>query len=164
MADLSCLLEDILTDQVCASKGGLLTVFWTDLSNVDWEAMAQTGNYDPATRTVKSWAMLGGSWGELQFEALNGRLDALYTDDNGYYEVSLLNMLFEGKTKERTISIARAISCCGLLLQVHDNNDQARVFGKEPINGSWFNPLVKAKISRHSVSYTHLTLPTICSV
>lgn len=150
MPDFSCALGDIQTDTLCQDSGGLLTVFWTDASKIDWTAMALGANWDDANYSVLNWVMTGGgTWGEITFERKNGRLDALYTKENGFYEVSLLNMILSGHTKARTISLAQAISCCGIVAQIHDNNEGARVIGKEFISGAWVDPLERCRIARH---------------
>lgn len=119
-------------------------------ADIDWTAMAEVANYDSATNTVLDWAMQSGKyWSKFTFHRKNGRLDALYTADNGYYEVQLLNLLFRGKTPTRTVSIGQLVACCGLILQVHDNNGLARVIGKEHVSGEWANPLARGKVSRH---------------
>jgi hypothetical protein len=150
MPDFSCALEDIQTDVLCADTGGLLTVFWADKSKIDWTAMAEIANWDDANYTVLNWIMTGGgTWGEITFQRKNGRLDSLYTSDNGYYEVNLLNMILTGHTATRTVNLGSAISCCGIVAQVFDNNSSSRVIGKEFIDGAWVDPLDVCRISRH---------------
>lgn len=150
MPDIACALNDVKTGTACADLGGLLTVFWIDESDIDWDAMALIANFDPATREILNWVTLGGaSFGELTFERKNGRLDALYTSDNGYYEISLLNLLFKGHSAAKTLDIASAVGCCGIVAHVFDNNGLSRVFGKEWLGGAWVDPIEKTRISRH---------------
>ena len=95
MPTWSCSTGDITTDTTCSDRGGLLTVFWIDQSEVDWDAMALVANYDDATHTILDWVLeAGGAFGELTFTRRNGRLDSLYTRDNGLYEVNLTNLIF----------------------------------------------------------------------
>lgn len=150
MPDWVCDLGDVGTDDTCNDAGGLLTVFWIDKSDIDWTAMALEANYDTDTHSILNWIILGGAtFGELTFQRKNGRLDALYTRDNGYYEVSLLNLLFLGRSVGRTISLGQAINCCGIVAQVFDNTGQAMVIGKEFQNGGWVDPLDNCAINRH---------------
>lgn len=150
MPDYVCMTDDLFTDATCSGRGGLLSVFWIDSSFIDWTAMALAANFDEPNNTILNWVITGGgTWGELQFERENGRLDALFTSDNDYYEVSLLNLLFSGHTTARTTSIGNAIACCNLILQVFDNNGSARIFGREHVGGAWVTPVRQAKIVRH---------------
>lgn len=150
MPDWSCSLDDISTNDSCSGQGGLLTVFWIDQSDIDWDAMTNVLNWDDANYEVLNWIMLGGaSWNEITFQRKNGRLDALYTLDNGFYEVSLLNLILNGHTAARTLTLGQAIPCCGIIAQVHDNNSFARVIGKEFIDGAWIDPLDPLRIDRH---------------
>jgi hypothetical protein len=149
MPDFSCQLPAITTVDNCQDQGGLLTVFWTDSSNIDWEAMATATNYTDGTFSVQSWVLTTGSWNEITFERENGRLDSLYTSGTNYYEVSLLNLLLKGHEKARTIAMGQAIPCCGIIAQVHDNNSKARIIGKEFINGAWVDPVRRLRITRH---------------
>jgi len=151
MPTLNCQLDAIQTDLLCSSKGGLLSVFWIDRSLVDWASMLDvSANYDDATYTLSNFVYTGAArFTELSFQAKNGRLDALYTSDNDYYEVSLLNLLFEGKSPIRSVSLANAISCCGIAAVVFDNNGFGRMIGKEYISGGWLDPLTNVKITRH---------------
>ena len=112
--------------------------------------MALPANYTSATNTIINWVMnTGGFWAKFTFHRKTGRLDALYTIDNGYYEIQLNNLTFQGKESVRTISLGQLVGCCGLILHVHDNNGLARVIGKEYISGEWVNPLARGKVSRH---------------
>lgn len=143
-------LGDVTTTTLCASKGGLLSVFWIDKTNIDWTAMLLAANYNVATNSVLNWVILGGAtWGEVTFQAKNGRLDGLFTSDNDYYEVTLPNLIIEGRDKARTLALANATTTCGILAQVFDNNGYARIIGKEHVNGAWVDPLENFKISRH---------------
>lgn len=150
MPDFSCQLNDIGTASDCSDRGGILIVYAALDADIDWVTMADSANYTSATNTVIDWAMNAGKyWAKFTFYRKNGRLDSLYTVDNGYYEVQLLNLLFKGKSATRTISLGQLIGCCGLILQVHDNNNLARVIGKEFISGEWVNPLARGKVGRH---------------
>lgn len=150
MPDFSCSVSDIGSATNCSDRGGLLKVFATPDASIDWTAMALVANYDDATYTILDWVMeSGGTWSEFTFERKNGRLDATYTADTDYYDVQLLNLLFKGKSAARTISLGQLIGCCGLILQVHDNNDIARVIGKEYISGAWVDALERGKVIRH---------------
>lgn len=150
MPDISCALDAIATDAACADLGGILTVYWAEDSDIDWDAMALEANYDDATKTILNWVMNGGAtFKKLSFERKNGRLDALYTGDNGFYEVSLLNLVFKGHSAAKTLSLAKAVSCCKIVAQVFDNNGNARVIGKEFVQGAWIDALTPCKITRH---------------
>lgn len=151
MPDIACALNEIKTNTLCADLGGLLTVFWIDETEIDWDAMALPANFDDSTYTVLNWILQGGASGfkELTFERRNGRLDALYTADNGFYEVSLLNLLFKGHSAAKTYDLNAAVGCCGIVAQVFDNNGLSRVIGKEFISGGWVDPIDKCRISRH---------------
>lgn len=150
MPNFACAYDSISSNELCGDNPGLLTVFWIDKTKIDWAAMALVANWDDATYSVKNWVLLGGAtWGEISFTRRNGRLDALYTEANGYYEVNLLNMLLRGHSSSRSVSIGKAIGCCGLVLQVHDNNSKARVIGQEFVGGAWVDALKNGKISRH---------------
>lgn len=143
-------MNDIGTATDCSDSPGLLTVYAAQDSDIDWTTMADVANYNDATYTILDWAMLGGgTWSKLQFERKNGQLTSTYTIDNGYYDVQLLNLLFKGKSSARTISLGQMVACCGLILQVHDNNGLARVIGKEFISGGWVDALDRAKVIRH---------------
>lgn len=145
-----CSTGDITTDTTCSDRGGLLTVFWIDQSEVDWDAMALVANYDDATHTILDWVLeVGGAFGELTFTRRNGRLDSLYTRDNGFYEVNLTNLIFQGHSASKTISLGQAIACCGIVAQIFDNNGLARVIGKEFVNGAWIDPVDNVALSRH---------------
>lgn len=150
MPDFTCSLDAIATDTLCADRGGLLTFFWIDESEIDWTNMALIANWDDANYEVDNFVYNGAvKFNELTFERRFGRLDALFTEDTDYYEVSLLNLLFLGKSSARTISLGNALSCCGILGVVFDNNSRARMFGKEFTDGAWINPLKRGKLSRH---------------
>lgn len=150
MPDFSCAVADVATDATCSDRGGLLTVFAIDDSSVDWDAMTGVLYYDDATHTILDWATVGGaSFAEFTFERKSGRLDSTYTADNGFYEVALLNLLFSGKSASRSITLGQLIGCCGLILQIHDNNSLARVIGKEYISGGWVNALERGRVIRH---------------
>lgn len=143
-------MNDIGTATDCSDSPGLLTVYAAQDSDIDWTTMADVANYNDATYTILDWAMLGGgTWSKLQFERKNGQLISTYTLDNGFYDVQLLNLLFKGKSAARTISLGQMVACCGLILQVHDNNSLARVIGKEYISGGWVDALDRAKVIRH---------------
>ena len=112
--------------------------------------MALGANWDDANYSILNWVFTGGgTFGEVTFQRKNGRLDALYTRENGFYEVSLLNMLLLGHDKARTVDLGRAISCCGIVAQIFDNNGMARVVGKEFIDGAWVDPLDNCTLGRH---------------
>lgn len=150
MPDFSCGINDIGTATDCSDKGGLLLVYAALDSDIDWATMATAPYYTSATNTVIDWAMNAGKyWAKFTFNRKTGRLDALYTNDNGYYEVQLLNLLFRGKSASRSISLGQLVGCCGIVLQVFDNNDMGRVIGKEFVSGEWVNPLSRGKVSRH---------------
>lgn len=150
MPDFSCGLGDIATDATCSDAGGLLTVFAADSTDIDWTTMEGGLYYDDATFSVIQWAMQGaGEFYEFSFERRNGRLDSTFTSADGFYTVELLNLLFKGHSATKTISLGQARNCCGLVGQVHDNNNLARVVGKEYISGAWIDPLTKLKVSRH---------------
>lgn len=150
MPDFSCKVNDIGSATNCSDKAGLLVVFAAQDSSIDWASMADAANYTDATYTIIQWAMNGGgTWHRFNFERKNGRLDATYTSDNGFYDAQLNNLLFKGKSATRTISFGQLIACCGLTLQIHDNNGLARVMGKEFVSGAWVDPLEKAKVTRH---------------
>jgi len=146
MPDFSGSLNDISTNTVCADKGGLLTVYWIPESDIDWS----TVTWDDAGYAVTAWAMLAmATWNKIEFERTAGRLDALYTEENGYYEVSLLNLLFSGHSAARSVAIGQAIPVCNIVAQVFDNNGNARILGKEYDSGAWVNPLKNCRITRH---------------
>ena len=150
MPDFSCQLNDIGTATDCSDNPGLLVVYATLDADVNWTDMALPANYDDATYTILNWVMTGANqWAKFSFERKNGQLTSTYTIDNGYYEVQLLNLLFKGKTSARTISLGQLVSCCGLILQVHDNNSIARVIGKEYQSGGWVDPLERGRVIRH---------------
>lgn len=149
MPDFSCQLADLATDATCSDAGGLLTVFATDETDVDWTTMDDPLYYTDASYTIIQWAMQGaGEFFEYSFERRNGRLDSVYTRDDGFYQVDVLNMLFKGHSATQTLAIGRTVTCCGIVLQVHDNNNLARILGKE-YSGGFVNPLEKGFVSRH---------------
>jgi len=146
MPDFSCAVNPISTSGNCQDQGGLLTLFLIEDSNVDWE----NSTWDDASYSMTAWTLLNtSSWAEVTFERRNGRLDSLYTLDNGFYEVNLQNLLLKGHETQRTISLGQMLSCCGLIGQLHDNNGQARILGKEYISGGWVDPVDRLRISRH---------------
>lgn len=150
MPDFQCKVNDIGSANNCSDKAGLLIVYTTLDSSVNWAAMNSPVNYDTATNTVLNWIMNTGQyWAKFLFNRKTGRLDATYTVDNGYYDVQLLNLLFKGKQATRTMSIGQLAACCNLIFQVHDNNSLSRVIGKEHIAGEWVNPLSKGALTRH---------------
>lgn len=150
MPDFSCSVSDISNSTTCQDRGGLLVVFATLDSSVDWSAMALSANYTSATNTIIDWAMFAGQyWAKFVFNRKTGRLDSTYTNETGYYDVQLLDVAFKGKTSARTISLGKLIGCCGLILQVFDNNNVSRVIGKEFVSGSWVNAISRGRVSRH---------------
>lgn len=150
MPDFSCAVNDIGTATDCSDSPGLLVVYAAADSAIDWTTMAAVTHYTDATYTVIDWALAGAdTFAKFTFERKNGQLTSTYTIDNGYYDVQLLNLIFRGKSAARTISLGQLVSCCGLILQVHDNNSQARIIGKEYISGAWVDALDRGKIIRH---------------
>lgn len=112
--------------------------------------MAAATNYDQSNNTVLQWAMfVGEGWAKLSFDRKSGQLTHTYNSDTGYYEVALNNLVFKGKSAAKTMTLGKLVSCCNLVVQVHDNNGIARVFGKEFYAGSWGSPVARGRVSRH---------------
>lgn len=149
MPNFSAGLIDLNTDDSCSDSGGLLVVFAAQNSDVDWTTMAGALYYDDANFQVIDWAMeASGNFYEYNFYRKNGRLDATYTREDGYYSVDLLNLIFRGHSTTRTLGLGRTKNSCGVIMQVHDNNSLARVAGKE-YSGAWIDPLESMALSRH---------------
>lgn len=143
-------MADIATSTSCNDKPGIVTVFATTFADVDWTAMALAANYDDATHTVTTWVMSGaGAWSEFTFEKKPSQLIGTYTSANGYYEVQLLNLLFNGKTAARSVIIGNLLACCNVVLQIHDSNGLARVVGAEYVEGAWTPSLKSGRVTRH---------------
>lgn len=143
-------MTNIVNSELCTDQAGLVTVFVTDASNIDWEAMALATNYTDAIYTIDQWVMeAGGLWGELTFNAEQGRLDALYTVENGYYEINLQNLIFAGRQAAKSIALDNLIACCGLVAQIHSNDGKARMVGREFVSGAWVPSLRQIRVSRN---------------
>jgi hypothetical protein len=150
MPDFSCGVGDVQTSLDCSEKAGLIYVYATLDSSVNWATMAGSGYYDTATNTILDWALNPGeNFYRFTFERKSGRLDILYTQDTNLYEIQLNELIYKGKTAARTLTLAQLASCCGIILSVHANNETARVIGKEFIAGSWTDPLDRSEVSRY---------------
>ena len=150
MPTFSCGVLDLATAADCSDKGGLLTVLWTTDDQVDWDTMTGATYFDDTDNSVVQWAMeAAGTWNRLDFVRKQGRMDNLYTRENGYYEVQVLNMIFRGHSAANTYGLAQAAACCNLIAVVFDNNGLSRVIGKEYVDGTWISPLENCVISRH---------------
>lgn len=150
MPDFTCAAPALTTGAMCSSKGGLLTVFWTLDTMINWEDMALIANYTDGSYLITDWSMeSGGFWSQIEFERENGRYNSEYTLANGFYDVLISNLLFKGHDTARSISLGKAVACCNLILQIYDNNETARVVGREFVSGAWVKPVRTARIARH---------------
>ena len=143
MATYQCAATALQTGTVCGSAG-ITAVYIALDSDIDWAAVTV------ASDEISAWAFTGVTkFVKLEPERKPSKLDAEYTRDNSYYEVNLNDLTFMGKSTAQSLALANLKECCSIIAVVYLSDGSSRVIGKELINGSFVNPVAKAKVVRH---------------
>lgn len=142
MPEFSCAVADIEKIS-CDGQSGIAAIFYTKSTEIDFEGTTISG------RTVSAWAMeSAGTWGEISAERENARVDFLFNEDNGFFEVTATGLVIRGQQEARTTALENMKQCCDLIIQVHFENGVTRVFGQDYKDGSWVEPVKGCHVNR----------------
>jgi filamentous hemagglutinin family protein len=144
-------MGNLSNTELCSDAQGILAVLVADTSKIDWDNVT----FDITdTEQIAAFAYTDGAsatpWVEFTFNRKSGRLDGIYTLDNGYYEVNLTNMIFNGVDSKKSLKIDQMITACGLVALIYLANGSAVLVGKEHISNAWVDPLETVRISRNN--------------
>lgn len=150
MATISCALDAIAPAAGCNIRGSVKVLYWTQYTNIDWEAMAADNlQFNTTTQTILDYTMVGGAvFKKVEFEPKGSFYDNTYTKEAGVY-TNLLTLLFSGKDVTRRNSLMEALQCCSIVIHVYGYDGKQRVFGVD-WDGETFSVLpVPITVTRH---------------
>lgn len=143
-------LDQLGTTQECATRGSFKTAYWAKCDEIDWEAMAASApSFDPATEVILAYIMVNSAvFTKIESEKKSSQYNFQYTRANDFYTLAI-NLLFEGKSAARRLTIKEAILECCIILHIFDNNGLERVVGMEWVGGTFTLPVERLKIDVH---------------
>jgi len=150
MAEITCALDDIPVVVGCRDRGGIREFYWTDVANVDWDAMeADATKFNQTNQEILGYVMEASSvFNKVEFDAKAAFYDFTFTRDSDVYAL-LISAIFAGKDRDRRNKLVRAIECCRILVHIVSNTGVQRVVGIEWTGDNFVQTVTPLAIGRH---------------
>lgn len=150
MAEITCALDQITNPSVCNDRGGIRALYWFEVEDVDWAAMAADPlQFDTTNQEILGYTMVGGAtMNKVTFERKEAFYEFTYTRDTDVYEL-LLTLLFKAKDIARRNSLQKAIACCNIGVHIYGNSGEQRVIAQDWNGNQFDNILEQLSVTRH---------------